>query len=100
MVLTENRNCLQFDFNSYDSVLAFDPSKLSDSFNFSKFFCIYSTEVLFDRVCFPSKALEVLDQAANFSSSADVDRLTAWINDLVTAKWIILSSFFIAFIIS
>ena len=48
---------------------------------------------------FPTQALDLIGQASSFSSAIDLNRLTAWVYDLATAKYIILASFGIAFVL-
>lgn len=53
--------------------------------------------VVWSRACFPADALKLLNQTSQFSSAVDIDRMTAWVSDLSTARWMIFGSFFIAF---
>jgi len=72
---------------------------VSVNLDLSTWFCVYPSASIFDRACFPSQALDLIGQASTFSSAVDLNRLTAWVYDLVTAKYIILASFGIAFVL-
>jgi hypothetical protein len=53
----------------------------------------------FNRLCFPQQAIQLLNQTSSFSKAIDVNRMSAWINDLNVAWEMILGSFFLAFFI-
>ncbi|CAD8120069.1 unnamed protein product [Paramecium sonneborni] len=86
-----------FDFTSIDSMKNYVETITSEASNPENWICLYGSQPIFSRACFPSTALEILNQTSNFSSSIDLNRLTSWLYDLSIAKYIILASFFIAF---
>ncbi|CAK63197.1 unnamed protein product (macronuclear) [Paramecium tetraurelia] len=86
-----------FDFTSVDSMKTYVDTITSSVTNPENWICLYGSEPIFSRACFPSTALDILNQTSNFSSSIDLNRLTSWLYDLSVAKYIILASFFIAF---
>lgn len=92
-----HRNCFNFDFTSSTSMTAYPTS--DSTFDLSTWFCLYEADIIFERACFPTVALSLIGQVETFSSAVDISRLTAWVNDLNTARYIILASFFIAFVL-